>query len=157
MKLVSFLFSLLISLSFSAFAAETSSVHLTPEGFWKTIDDITGKPRSILEIREEKGELSGKVIKVFTKPDEEQIKVCKACDGSRHNQPIIGMVIMQGLKANLKNPNEWGAGEILDPKTGKIYHCSMQLMDKGQTLKVRGYLGISLFGRTQTWVRVDPE
>jgi uncharacterized protein (DUF2147 family) len=134
--------------------AQTVSTEPSPVGLWKTIDDITGRPKSILEVSEQNGHLGGKIVKLYTKPGEDPNKLCHACSGSRHNQPIVGMMIVEGLTASADHPGAWSEGKILDPKNGKTYHCSMQLMDKGQKLKVRGYLGISLFGRTQTWIRV---
>ena len=143
----------LLSPVLTAYAA-IANIQESPVGLWKTIDDVTGQPKSILEITDEAGQLSGRVVKIYQ--DGDQNKLCTACEGSRHNQRILGMMIMNGLSAT-KNLNEWGGGEILDPKSGKIYHCSMQLMDKGMKLKVRGYLGISLFGRSQTWIRVETD
>ena len=157
MKFVSFNFYLITILLMPVVTAyaEATSVQKSPIGYWKTIDDVTQKPRSILEISENNGEIIGKVIKVFSQPGDDPKKICKACKGSRHNQSVIGMVVMQGLTHNKSNPVEWSGGEILDPKTGKTYHCSMQLANNGEKLKVRGYLGMPLFGRTQTWVRAS--
>ncbi|MEF9942731.1 MAG: DUF2147 domain-containing protein, partial [Burkholderiaceae bacterium] len=75
---------------------------------------------------------------------------CDQCSGARKDQPVIGMTILWGLK---NEGDEWTGGEILDPKNGKTYKAKAKLVDGGKKLEVRGFLGISLFGRTQTWVR----
>lgn len=119
-------------------------------GKWKTIDDETGKAKSIVEIYK-KGDLYyGKVIKLFRGPDEEQNPKCTKCDDddSRYNQPIIGMDILQSM--------EWDAddevlddGEILDPNNGEVYDAKIWVGDDGN-LNVRGY--VMFLYRTQTWL-----
>lgn len=122
----------------------------TPIGTWKTIDDKTGKEKSYVKIYETKsGKLQGDVTKILT-PGRENAK-CIECEGDNKDKPIKGMTILWGLE---KEDGEWTDGHILDPNSGKQYKCSMKLKDKN-TLEVRGYLGVSLLGRTQTWKRVD--
>ena len=121
------------------------------EGWWQTIDDKTGKVKSIVHIMSEKGALTGKVERLFRKPDEIQDPVCIDCSGARKNQRIIGMTILWDLKPVKKG---WDNGSILDPGNGKTYRCKMDLADGGKSLIVRGYMGISLLGRSQTWKRV---
>jgi uncharacterized protein (DUF2147 family) len=128
-----------------AFAGE-----LSPVGLWKTIDDNTGKPRGLVRIMEVNGEYQGKVEKIFTAPGEDPDPKCEKCDGTRHNQPVIGMTILWGLT---KQGDEYQGGEILDPETGKVYRAKMKLDGDGGKLGVRGFIGFSLLGRTQTWVR----
>ena len=94
-------------------------------------------------------------MKIWPGPGQSEQEVCKQCRGARRNQPIVGMVIMEGLMQNPENPAEWRNGTILDPSTGKIYHTMIQVTDNGQQLRVRGYVGLPLFGRTQTWVKVS--
>ena len=128
--------------------AETTS----PIGYWKTIDDVTGQPKSIIQIYANSDQtLSGKVIKIFPKPGEDQNKVCEACKGDKHNQKIVGMTILEGMKTD---GDKWDDGQILDPKNGKTYHCTFKLIRNGANLEVRGYIGVSVFGRTQVWERV---
>lgn len=135
----------------SVFAADNQ----TPVGLWKTIDDVTGKPKAIVEITETaQHTLQGKVIKIFPRPGYDQNELCSACRGPRHNQRIVGMTILDGLRADRDNPGRWKDGEILDPKNGKTYNSTAQLTDDNQKLNVRGYIGISMFGRTQIWQRV---
>jgi uncharacterized protein (DUF2147 family) len=134
--------------NFSAHAQEAS-----PVGLWKTIDDVSGKPKSLVRITEEKGVLSGKVEKLFRKPEEDQHPLCTKCEGADKDQPVLGMVIMTGMKK--EGSSGYGGGTITDPNNGKQYKCSMALEDDGKKLNVRGYIGISLFGRTQTWLREE--
>jgi uncharacterized protein (DUF2147 family) len=123
-----------------------------PVGVWKTIDDKTGKERSIVRISEVNGELQGVVEQLFDLPGDDPKHLCKDCKGERKDKPIVGMTILWGLK---QHGNEWSGGEILDPKNGKIYRCKMTLSEDGRTLNVRGFIGISLIGRSQTWHRMQ--
>ena len=129
---------------FVIFFAQSQSV----TGKWKTIDDETGKAKSIVEIYEKSGKIYGKVIDILE--EENKKKVCTECSGDDKNKPILGMVIIKGLS---KDGLEYTDGKILDPKNGKLYKCFITLESKDK-LKVRGYIGISLIGRTQYWYRV---
>ena len=146
-KLVAPVFALLL-VALGARADEGAS----PVGRWKTIDDETGKPKSIVRIWEENGKLFGKVEELIRGPDEDPNPVCDKCEGDRKDKPIIGMTIMWDLE---RDGDSWSGGRILDPKKGKTYRCTIALEDGGKKLKVRGYIGISLLGRTQYWYRVD--
>ncbi|GHG92645.1 DUF2147 domain-containing protein [Comamonas sp. JC664] len=121
-------------------------------GRWTTIDDETKKPKSVIAIYEENGKLFGKIEKLFREPNEEQNPLCDKCQGSLKDQPIIGMTILRDLK---KDDDEWSGGNILDPANGKTYKCKLAVEDGGKKLKVRGYVGMSLLGRTQYWVRAE--
>lgn len=116
-------------------------------GKWKTIDDETGKEKGIVEIYEHKGKVYGKIIEIFEQ-SKKHLK-CEKCEGEDHNKPILGLNIIKGLK---KDGDVYDGGKIVDPKNGKSYHCKITLDGKDK-LTVRGYIGISLFGRSQTWVR----
>lgn len=128
----------------SMFALQAQSVL----GKWKTIDDETGKEKSVVEIYEKNGLIYGKLVELLEEKNKNA--VCSACSGKNKNKPYLGLVIITDLK---KDGDEWSGGKILDPKTGKEYKCYMALEDSNK-LKVRGYLGISLIGRTQYWQRV---
>jgi uncharacterized protein (DUF2147 family) len=117
-------------------------------GKWKTIDDVTGKAKSIVEIYEQDGKVFGKVVKILT-PGRENA-VCDKCEGVNKDKPILGLIILKNLT---KDGDEWEDGEILDPNNGKTYSCYITLEDKDK-LKVRGYIGFSVIGRTQYWYRV---
>lgn len=118
----------------------------SPVGNWKNISDKTNKPEAIIQIWEESGELHGKLIKLFDQKE----TLCKACKDDKKDKPLIGLEILWGLK---KDGQEWEGGKILDPDNGTIYSAKLALIEGGQKLKVRGFLGFSLFGRSQIWVR----
>ncbi|AYN03395.1 DUF2147 domain-containing protein [Flavobacterium sp. 140616W15] len=117
-------------------------------GKWKTIDDETGEAKSIVEVYEQSGKIYGKIIRILRK--EHVNDVCSLCPGANKNKPILGMVIINGLK---KDGDEYKGGTILDPTTGKTYKCNITL-DGVDKLKLRGFIGISLLGRTQYWSRI---
>lgn len=117
-------------------------------GKWKTIDETTGKAKAIIEIYEEDGIVNGKIIELIN--PKQPNPVCKECTGEDKDRPILGMQFIRGLE---KDGDEYNGGKLLDPINGKLYKCYITLEDK-ETLKVRGYIGISLFGRTQYWERV---
>ncbi len=130
-------------------AADLSS----PVGRWRTIDDETGSERSVVEIAVVGSELQGRIVKIFQRPDEKPDPVCDKCEGERKDKPVIGMTFLWGLKPDGSSKTEWAEGAILDPKNGKIYNAKAALTDGGQTLRVRGYIGTPLLGRSQVWKR----
>ncbi len=131
-------------------AAHAYAADDTPVGTWTQVDDATGKPKSIITISQEPdGTLKGVVDKVLFS-DQGPNPICDKCEGDRHNQPVEGMTIMWGVR---KDGDQWDGGQILDPSNGKTYKVKLTLEDNGRKLNVRGYVGFSLFGRTQTWVR----
>lgn len=144
------LFALWIAFSLSLTTAQAEET-LTPVGLWKTIDDETGKPRSLIRIIETNGELQA-IVEKGLKPGDTGESVCDKCKDARKGQKIIGMTIASGLK---KKGKSYSGGKILDPTKGKEYKCKMTLSEDGQTLEVRGYIGFSLLGRSQTWLREE--
>lgn len=122
----------------------------SPVGLWKSIDDATGKPKALIRISENNGELSGKIEKLFRAPEEDQNPLCVKCEGALKDQPVIGMTILSGLK---KDGEEYSGGQIIDPANGKVYKSKLTVVDDGQKLNVRGYIGMPMLGRTQTWLR----
>jgi uncharacterized protein (DUF2147 family) len=138
------LFSLII-VCFSLIAKGQS-----PIGIWKNIDDTDGKEKSHIQIYESNGKLRAKVIKLLPAAT---ITKCDACKGANKGKSIVGMDILWNM-SKVKD-GLYDNGEILDPKSGKIYDCSFEVKAKGKELHVRGYLGFSLFGRTQVWYKVD--
>lgn len=117
-------------------------------GKWTTIDDETGKPKSVVEIFRDGDVVKGKIIELIN-PSEPN-PTCKDCPGDKNGKPVQGMEIIWGMKEK-KAGKEWGDGEILDPKKGKVYRCKLKL--DGDKLEVRGFIGFSLLGRSQTWQR----
>ena len=122
---------------------------LSPVGDWEAIDDDGKTPTSIVRIYEESDRLSGKIVKLLRK-DSDPNAVCELCPGSLKDTPVVGLRILWGMKPK---DGQWEGGRILDPDTGKEYSCRMTV--EGDRLKVRGFLGFSLFGRTQIWKRVE--
>ena len=117
-------------------------------GKWKTIDDVTGKAKSIIEIYEKSGKIYGKVIDILDAAHRNDL--CNDCSGEDANKPILGLTVVKGLS---KDGSEYNSGKILDPKNGKLYKCLIE-HEGSDKLKVRGYIGFSLLGRTQYWHRV---
>jgi uncharacterized protein (DUF2147 family) len=117
-------------------------------GKWKTVDDETGMENGIVEIYEKAGKVYGRIIEILEK--EKKHFKCGMCEGEDKNKPVLGLVIIKGLK---KKGDFYEGGKVTDPKNGKSYHCKMTLEGKDKLI-VRGYIGISLFGRSQTWFRI---
>ncbi|MEA9788534.1 DUF2147 domain-containing protein [Xanthomonas campestris pv. raphani] len=123
----------------------------SPVGRWKTIDDETGKPKSVVQIEQAaNGTLSGKVVEIL-QSNHGPNPTCDKCDGALKGKPIKGMTILWGLKPD--GTAVWGGGSVLDPAKGKTYKAKITLTDSGKKLQMRGYVGIEALGRTQTWVR----
>ena len=126
----------------------------TPVGLWKTIDDETKKEKSLIRVSETGGVLTGTLEKFLdpaTKPD----VVCDKCSDERKDKSILGMTLVRNVKKNANDAALWDGGDILDPNNGKVYKARLKPVDGGQKLEVRGYIGVPMIGRTQTWVRVE--
>ncbi len=117
------------------------------EGVWVSVDDVSNQRKSEISLYVEGGKLYGQIARLLL--EEDKGKQCAACKGDLKNKPIEGLTIIEGLEWD---GSAWTGGKILDPANGKQYSCTLTLEDD-QTLKVRGYLGISLLGRTQTWYK----
>lgn len=124
----------------------------TPVGLWKTIDDETGKAKSFVRIVDDGGVLVGRIEKLIDPAKADA--VCDACTDARKGKPILGMTILEGVT---KSADEaaWDGGSILDPNNGKTYKVRLTPKDGGKALDVRGYIGLPLLGRTQTWQRAE--
>ena len=141
---------LLIMCLLTPFSALTYAEN-SPVGLWKTIDDTTSKPRSLIRIADKNGELIATVEKGLLAGEAGE-DVCDKCTDARKNKPLIGMVIMDGMKPK---GDAFEGGHILDPDNGQVYNCKIKLDSTGKQLEVRGFIGVSLFGRSQTWVREE--
>ena len=121
-------------------------------GRWKTVDDETGRVKSVVEITERDGSYFGQIVELFRLPDEDPNPKCIECDDDRKDQFALGMEIVRDIVRNGEKL-EWEDGTICDPKNGKVYDCEMWIEeDDPNTLYVRGYI-LFLF-RTQEWHRV---
>jgi uncharacterized protein (DUF2147 family) len=135
-------------------ASALAHAQATPAGLWKTIDDATKKEKSLVRISDDGGVYSGKIEKLLdptSKPD----AVCDKCSDERKDKPILGMTILTGVKKSDNAADLWDGGHILDPNDGKVYKVRLSPTDGGKKLDVRGYIGMPLLGRTQTWIRVE--
>lgn len=123
----------------------------SPIGKWRTFDDTDGKESGQVIIEDTAGILSGRITAIAD--PQKALLNCDLCTDARKGQPILGMIFLTGMR---QDGDKWDDGQILDPKTGSVYHCSMKLSDGGAKLVLRGYIGVPLFGRSQTWLRATP-
>lgn len=119
----------------------------SPAGNWTTIDDQTGKKRSVVHLSVSGNTLNGTIVKVYPQPGD--TGMCNNCPGAFKGKPVKGLTFLWGLKD--EGNGTWSGGQVIDPKTGKIYKAKITV--NGNKLNVRAYVGVSLLGRTQTWVR----
>jgi uncharacterized protein (DUF2147 family) len=141
-----FMSVLIVGYTRQIFAATPS-----PEGYWRTVPDDDSYP-ALIRIWKENDKIYGKVVKLFPTANNEPNPICDQCNGNLKNKPVIGMNILYDLKLD---GNEWVGGKILDPRNGNLYNSYIEVIEGGKKLKVRGYIGFSLLGRTQYWNSVD--
>jgi uncharacterized protein (DUF2147 family) len=144
---------LFIGLALAAGAAAAWADTASPVGLWKTIDDATKKEKSLVRVTESGGVLTGRVEKLLDtdKPD----PICDQCTDERKDKPVLGLTILRNVKASADDRELWEGGDILDPANGKLYKVRLKPVQGGKALEVRGYVGMPLLGRTQTWIRVE--
>jgi uncharacterized protein (DUF2147 family) len=143
MKAWKVLCSFILTVCYLPFALAASS----PAGTWTTIDDKTGAKRAVVNLTVSNGTLSGTIVKIY--PQAGDTGICSNCPGAFKDKKVAGLGFIWGLKD--QGNGVWSGGSILDPKTGKIYKAKLTI--EGNKLHVRGYVGVSLLGRTQTWIR----
>ncbi|CAM4439141.1 DUF2147 domain-containing protein [Acinetobacter dispersus] len=144
-KLISVLF--LITLSHVAFAQDIS-------GIWQSVDDVTGAPKGQVEISQESdGSYTGKIIKITPRTGYTPKELCTGCPAPYTNKPILGLNVITKLKH--KKDLTYTGGKILDPNSGRVYSLTAKLSTNGQRLHLRGYVGVSVLGRSQIWIRVN--
>jgi len=118
-------------------------------GKWYSIDPDTGENESIIRVYQKGEEVFARIETILREEDKD--KTCIECSGEDKDKPIEGLVIMKGLK---KDGEEYNGGKILDPKNGKYYKCYITLEEENK-LKLRGYIGFSVIGRTEYWYRAE--
>jgi uncharacterized protein (DUF2147 family) len=147
-------------LGFVALVASTSTMlgsaamaAPSPDGTWQIISDTDGKPRALIHVQTVGGVVQGVLIQSLR--GEDPNKLCGPCKGAQHNQKIIGMRVLWGLKPAPGDPTTWQGGQVLDPDSGNVYSAKITESTDGHTMTVRGFIGISLLGRTQIWHRAS--
>ena len=159
-KIIPFFFLMASTVVFAqtpgATKAADQSTSATPVGLWKTIDDTDKKERAVIDVYEKDGKLFGKIVKTFPRPEDKD--TCDLCPGELKDAKIIGLEILKNV-SHEGDSKTWSGGTILDPKNGKDYKDYIELQDDGEKklakLKVRGFIGFSLLGRTQYWYRYE--
>ncbi|USA47026.1 DUF2147 domain-containing protein [Acinetobacter sp. C26M] len=144
-KLIFSLF--LFTLSHFAFAQDIA-------GIWQSVDDVTGAPKGQVEITQEAdGSYTGKIIKITPRTGYTPKEICTGCPAPYTNKPILGLNAITKLKH--KKDLSYTGGKILDPNSGRVYSLTAKLSSNGQRLHLRGYVGVSVLGRSQIWIRVN--
>jgi len=136
-----------------ALAAAAGWAQTSPVGVWKTIDDDGKTEKSLVRISETGGQLSGRIETLFDSSKKDS--VCEKCSDDRKDQRLVGLTILRNVSKQADDASLWAGGEILDPNNGKVYKVRLRPIDGGAKLEVRGYIGMPMLGRTQTWVRVE--
>jgi uncharacterized protein (DUF2147 family) len=144
--------TLIIQMTFIASTAiQAAPSAPTAAGVWRQVDE-SGKVGALVTITREGDVFVGRLSRLFPDPGDDQNPICENCPGDKHNQPFVGLVFIEGMK---QSGMDYDGGTVLDPETGKIYSAKMSLSPDGKRLTVRGYVGLSIFGRSQTWTRVE--
>ena len=146
--------SVALGLAFAFASGFAAAQAASPAGLWKTVDDKTKKEKSLVRIVESNGVYTGKVEKVID-PDAPKDAICKDCTDERKDQPVVGMTIIRNMKQSYGDKAVFEGGDVLDPNNGKVYKGKLKLVDNGSKLEVRGYIGLPMLGRTQTWQRAE--
>ncbi|WP_075175141.1 DUF2147 domain-containing protein [Acinetobacter indicus] len=141
--------------AFTSLLFSTTAFANDLSGVWQQIDDKTGSAKAIIEIRKEANNTyTGKIIKVTPRPGYTPRETCNNCPAPYTNQPILGMEILKGLK-HVEGTNNYEKGRVIDPLAGKIYNARIRMNSTGKRLTLRGYIGVSALGRSQTWIRME--
>ncbi len=143
----------LIAAAVLSLVANLAMAQTSPAGLWKTIDDETKAEKSLVRVSDTGGVFSA-VIEKLLDPARQDAK-CDKCSDDRKDKPVMGMTIVRNVKHSSSDAELWDGGEILDPNNGKVYKVRLKPIDGGKKMEVRGYIGMPMLGRTQTWIRVE--
>lgn len=141
-----------LAIAFLAWGAAPAFAQDTPVGLWRTIDDDGKTVKTLIRISESSGVLSGTIEKLL---DPKAATVCTKCTDDRKDKPVVGMTIIRGIQRNAGDAMLWDGGEVLDPENGSTYRLRLRPADGGKRLEVRGFIGVPMIGRSQTWVRAE--
>ena len=136
-----------------AMGVTVAFAQVTPVGVWKTIDDDGKTEKSLVRIVDAGGALNGRIETVMDPAKKDA--VCDKCDDERKDKKVVGLTILRNVTKDSGDESLWTGGDILDPNNGKVYKVRLRPVDGGKRLEVRGYVGMPMLGRTQTWVRVE--
>ncbi|RQP25144.1 DUF2147 domain-containing protein [Piscinibacter terrae] len=142
-----------IALLALAMGTTVAFAQMTPVGVWKTIDDDGKTEKSTVRISDAGGALSGR-IETLTDASKREA-VCDKCSDERKDKKLVGLTILRNVTKDADEESLWAGGDILDPNNGKVYKVRLRPVDGGKKLEVRGFVGMPMLGRTQTWVRVE--
>ncbi|MCV2354726.1 DUF2147 domain-containing protein [Paucibacter sp. B2R-40] len=142
----------LIAAAVLSLVANLAMAQASPAGLWKTIDDETKVEKSLVRVSDTGGVYSA-VIEKLLDPAKADAK-CDKCSDERKDKPVMGMTILRNVKQS-SDAEVWDGGDILDPNNGKVYKVRLKPVDGGKKMEVRGYIGMPMLGRTQTWIRVE--
>jgi uncharacterized protein (DUF2147 family) len=135
-----------------AFTGNATAAGLSPIGLWQAVDPDTHQPTGWFAITEQDGVYDGTLVKMFLQPGQDPGVVCDKCRGDRHDKPWLGLQIIRGMKPD--GDTKYDGGTILDPRDGDVYDAMMTVSPDGQTLVVRGFIGLSFLGRNEYWSRL---
>ncbi len=142
---------LALTILLGALPGAASAAPPSVTGTWQQFDEDTGALQALVTITEHGGVVEGVVTKLFPIPGEPANPVCADCKGAKKDRPVLGMKVIERMKR--ASDGSYDGGVITDPESGTEYRCHLSLSEDGKLLEVRGFVGVSLFGRTQEWKR----